>query len=294
MSTKIHQGYKIGPSDMTLGQCLERLKPWRSALSAVATEELDRATIGLAVQLLDRRLTRLRGVAVGLHPAEENARISSGCLGQARAHLAAEIEEDRRLNRFNGLDPYSCLSLFVDDSGTYAILFAEQRLQRKVFAQLPEVEEYAYWNNTDPPPDMDPEIWEARSERWRTLLRQTPLHVDLVPKEALHLQARRQSQKDFSFPEDWQGSHSDRVFHVASATPAAHSKRVAAEFDRTRRLSVYMQHHERLRAGKVRKFNAQCAALKWLPMRYALDELKLTPEELEERWRVPSPPSREP
>lgn len=62
------------------------------------------------------------------------------------------------------------LSLFPDGDVTYGIVYCEQAEWCRAFMAEPEVEEYAYCDNTDRPDGLDETAWEARGETWNRIL----------------------------------------------------------------------------------------------------------------------------
>lgn len=52
------------------------------------------------------------------------------------------------------------------DGNWYGRFFAPDSDLFDRFLQLPEIEEFRYWNNVDPEDDMDEEEWERRSDIW--------------------------------------------------------------------------------------------------------------------------------
>lgn len=55
-------------------------------------------------------------------------------------------------------------------TGTYVLLYAESDAYHEVWRALPGVEDFAYWNHTDPPEGMSRARWERRRQRWHELL----------------------------------------------------------------------------------------------------------------------------
>ncbi len=55
-------------------------------------------------------------------------------------------------------------------TGLYVLLYAESDEYHRIWRSLPAVEDYAYWNHTDPPEGMRRARWERRRERWDDLL----------------------------------------------------------------------------------------------------------------------------
>ena len=51
------------------------------------------------------------------------------------------------------------------------LLYAEQKAFIEFWRNLEDVEEYAYWDNTDEPEDIDYEDWKARGKEWDDALK---------------------------------------------------------------------------------------------------------------------------
>lgn len=62
------------------------------------------------------------------------------------------------------------LSAIPHRTGLYVLLYAESDAYHDIWRAMPGVEEYAYWNHTDPPDGMSPARWERRARRWDELL----------------------------------------------------------------------------------------------------------------------------
>ena len=60
------------------------------------------------------------------------------------------------------------LILFLTDP-VLAIFIGEQKAMQSIIKTHPDIEEYAYWNNSDPPENMSDEDWEQREKDWKFL-----------------------------------------------------------------------------------------------------------------------------
>ena len=66
------------------------------------------------------------------------------------------------------IDPYDYNRVFyVRDAGSYYLMMPwHHRDKFDYLGQIPELEEYGYWNNTDMPDGMDTRRWRARGRFW--------------------------------------------------------------------------------------------------------------------------------
>jgi hypothetical protein len=55
-------------------------------------------------------------------------------------------------------------------TGLYVLLYAESDEYHRLWRALPDVDDYAYWNHTDPPEGMSRDRWERRRRRWDALM----------------------------------------------------------------------------------------------------------------------------
>lgn len=62
------------------------------------------------------------------------------------------------------------LSAIPHRTGLYVLLYAESGAYHRIWRSLPSVEDFAYWNHTDPPEGMSRARWKRRRDRWDELL----------------------------------------------------------------------------------------------------------------------------
>ena len=61
------------------------------------------------------------------------------------------------------------LSAIPHRTGLYVLLYTENEEYRTIWQAVPGVQNYAYWNHTDPPEGMTRARWERRRQRWTEL-----------------------------------------------------------------------------------------------------------------------------
>lgn len=71
--------------------------------------------------------------------------------------------------RMPHIDTDFSVSLIPTKDMLLGIVYTEHNEWYDAWCKQPGVEEYSYWNNTDPPEDIDYEDWEKRGENWEIL-----------------------------------------------------------------------------------------------------------------------------
>ena len=154
MSTKIYNGYRLAPGT-DIWAFTERLREQGNA----RRDELD----GGVIEQLASRIQEPEG---GWNSPQ--ARLMRGYI--AWDEVMRQLK-DSRLG-----DPHQLSVTFIRDQETgriLALLYAGSAIE-EVFTGQPEVEEYGYWNNADPPEHVTEAEWEEREGAWDRCLGYDP------------------------------------------------------------------------------------------------------------------------
>lgn len=156
MSTKIYNGYRLtaGTDPFTF------IHTSRPALDHARDQADSHDLADRATRHLDNHLTRTGNTTLkhsalqqALHDIDEQ---------NGTARPGTRDDDPNSLELSFGRDP--------DTGRTGVLLFTHSTHLRDAFDQLPEVEPYKYWNNTDQPADLTDHQWAKRREFWDRLL----------------------------------------------------------------------------------------------------------------------------
>lgn len=306
MSTTIYNAYKISDSALSVSEINALLMPARAALEDEAVRRILRASIMGAYHLLDYRLAILADL---IQPSSSEKVCEGSCLTESRWDVVRMIEEDRRSGFRNDLDPGASVCVFGDDSGTYAMLFSNNRHGDTLFEKALGCKEYNYWDNTDHPDDVSEEEWSSRGRRWDELLGPSGvpevcgatfvLVRDSVPSLFFNTKSIEEilGITDASEPlsRELSSELDDRVFTLALKFPEAEQ---SPPLPPGSPANLHIRHLNRLRRGEVPEFNVRCDQLRaLLPEKYSLAALKEDVEETRIRFMcnkniLPKPLSR--
>lgn len=178
MSTHIENGYRLRVKSIAALNTL--MLEFRRRVEGVARDLYHRRTAALAYHILDEAL--LQPTEEAFYQAVHRA-YATQPIDDPRPFLETDLrwivrqiiaDHQATLVRTQQRDPlydWGChLSAIPHRTGLYALLYAEQMAYHDIWQTLPEVEEYAYWNHTDPPEGMSRGRWERRRQRWDELL----------------------------------------------------------------------------------------------------------------------------
>lgn len=295
MSTKIYNGYKLSDQELSLSGINKLLSSARQTMQHAAEVELFRTRVSRACHLLDQRVLRLAGYDITPH-ADDRVDDGHACMSTVFLAINDSIEEDRKKQRRNFLDPEASLSVFGDTSGTYCLLYCESKSGLKVFEQTLGCSEYNYWNNSDPPDDVSESEWDERARRWNDLLGPSGVPAalgaafELVPASLIwsvspdvQVPATLGVDSDESgLPLDIVGDIKDRAHRLALTQPAG---RFPEEVLKTPGLSAHIAYMRRLSSGEIPEFNEvrdTIAAL--LPQTYCLAALRESTQDTTRRF----------
>jgi hypothetical protein len=205
MSTKLYHGFRFRTRNVQ--SALEMAREFRRTLAPLITEKAAAFVAGHAVREMDRWLAS-DGPVVGdfspgflAHLRRHEARLPDellqAVLAQVEPHLKRhakeaaertfakapnflseawqELEGRRREVKRTGrrdteVDFGFEISVIPMESGILGYVFSEQSDFRDLWRSHPLVEDYAYWDNTDPDGSVSAEAWEQRERDWDTAL----------------------------------------------------------------------------------------------------------------------------
>jgi len=178
MSIHIEHGYRARIK--SIGELNDLMLEFSRQVETVARKAYQTKAAELAYRILDETL---------MHPTQElfleavRREYATGPIERPRPLIETDLcmvvsdiiaDHQATIVRTQERDPefdWTChLSAIPHRTGLYVLLYAEQATYHKIWADLPGIEEYAYWNHTDPPDGMSQSRWERRRQRWNELL----------------------------------------------------------------------------------------------------------------------------
>lgn len=279
MSTRITNGYQL-PAHLTL----ETLIPWvhqvRPVLLAAAAQTLFKDSVKQAVATFDKRTLKDKGLEVNL--GEKAGR--GDALWGAWMGLLDEARDASRQGRRHFADAETSLTVFHHETGLYALLFSQIGRVKEAFEGVPGVEQFFYWNHTDPLAAFTQEQWDERGEFWDELLGESSVPADngltvtLVGENALwiHGMTNLLNDENLAFIPPLQ----ERSYAASQALPeAALPEDVREELKKSPgSVAPAIRHMRRMSEGKIPAFNTARAHAETL-----LDP-ELTWDKLKQPW----------
>jgi hypothetical protein len=197
MSTKIYNGYRL--TSMTLPELARWLHDIRRRLAREQARLIRAQLRTLAVFFCDTGVLATDPAAWQQQLLSHAART-----GQIPTHLTADTfwrtspfsyalwtcaDRQEAVHQTQQRDPQYDWSaeacFFVEGEHLYATFYAEQPTYQEIWAAMPGVEPWPYWNNTDRPPDVSAREWAHRAAVWQRVMPGVPLdralHAVLVP-----------------------------------------------------------------------------------------------------------------
>lgn len=157
MSTKIYNGLRFVSTD--LYEIHQQFMDWRKRIHEL-TDEYENKMIALkVVQIIDRQT---------IIETDEPIKNPMSHVWNEITDAQQEIKKTGR--RQPAVDFDFEVSLMPHKGRVYGIVFCEQGPWVREFMAQNWVEEFGYWNNTDPPEDMDEAEWDIRGEIWNDVL----------------------------------------------------------------------------------------------------------------------------
>lgn len=148
MSTKIYYGYRMKISK--LNDFIDMARP---QVFDLAEEIVRKLMSAVKKEVIQKKLD-------GGWFSETNIRFEKAL------ELVHEISAQSE--RMSVLDIDFSFNIWIHDGMVYVIPIGEEHFKRKLV--FPEwVEDYSYWDNTDPPNDIDDNEWMDRAEMWEKI-----------------------------------------------------------------------------------------------------------------------------
>lgn len=174
MSTKIYDGFRLRtPSIRALNAILQTA---REQLSERCQEEFLEMYGQYVAAYADARIAGIKITAqVGRKRYDrmpeyvDATTFPSGIAWQEFWDAQSNI---RLTHERNPSYDFECeISLYPGSPWTFAIIYSEpSRAYRDVWAEIPGVEPYAYWDNTDKPEELSSRAWKRRGDQWNKRL----------------------------------------------------------------------------------------------------------------------------
>lgn len=178
MSTHIEHGTRVRVK--TIAELNALVLEFRRQVGTIARNAYQQKCAELTYHILDESL---------LQPTQEaflnavRAEYATGPIENPRPFTETDLrwvvrhiiaDHQATIARTQERDPaydWGChLTAIPHRTGLYVLLYAESEEYHRIWRTLPGVEDYAYWNHTDPPEGMSPGRWERRRQRWLELL----------------------------------------------------------------------------------------------------------------------------
>lgn len=159
MSIKIYNGFKI--PEMTLGDLKKHITQLQESANALVKTKQDKYLGTRATTFLDRCT-----IFNQMGELEKSSAFSRAW---------AELQERQRLvkqtkRRDPDVDFEFELTFFPLHGCILGIYYCEHKDLARLWMQQPFVQEYGYWDNTDPADGVSEQEWSAREENWKTAL----------------------------------------------------------------------------------------------------------------------------
>lgn len=160
MSTKIYNGYKM-PKSLDLLQ--DFMMDFREKGQEITIKNLTKLTAGLTSYNVDRFF----------FGSLDDVQLADCAISKVWRYIDDEYKKVRTTRQRNPLFDFECeISVLVPKNSdkTLLMLFTEQKDLKELFESYEYIEEYYYWNNSDPLETVTEEEWEQRSKDWDAAL----------------------------------------------------------------------------------------------------------------------------
>lgn len=164
MSTKVYKGFRFVSNDLLAIH--EKFMAWRLRIRELTIEYEGRYIARQTVKLIDS------------FAAGRTTSLPDNPFSKVRREFEdaqSEIKKTQRRNPTIDWDFEVMVMPFRDQ--VYGIVFTDQNDWFTDFMAQDWVEDYSYWNNTDPPDGTSDEEWEIRGELWDSICNQDPSGV---------------------------------------------------------------------------------------------------------------------
>jgi hypothetical protein len=174
MSTKIYHGYKIN-GVYSLRELHRLLNPFRQKVEAAAQQMFMQKVASQAVQILD---TIAIGGKISSSHARDWVKMGPKTYTARAVALFDAFDSVCKAIKSSARDPMWDLGCAVTilpvrarihsktEDLLLALLHADQKEYAKLWGSLRGVEEWPYWDNTDPPEDIPYREWRRRGRIW--------------------------------------------------------------------------------------------------------------------------------
>jgi len=170
MSTKIYGGIIF--KGMSLNDVFPVIIELRKKCEEVKLASLKRVIVLIATGILDqqklkpRKLKKIKS-SLGI----KSDKYSDTAISIARSYVKSRIQyAEKTMFRDTAIDFECNICLFPSGEDTLGIVLAENNAMVDVATSPDCIEDYSYWDNTDPPEDIDYGEWESRGVRWDKIL----------------------------------------------------------------------------------------------------------------------------
>lgn len=167
MSTKIYNGYRI--LGASLDEVITKLFSNKENLKKLIEDKIQ-------VDILSRAISTYHDLCFSTFLEKEKSKDNPSAFGKVISE-ALERESDRELREHDTIDVSICF--FPQKQNMYGqdyylmMLFAGNESKLLTESQLWNnlgIEEFAYWDNTDPLETLTEEEWETRGQQWNKVL----------------------------------------------------------------------------------------------------------------------------
>lgn len=163
MSTKIYNGYAIsGVNDCN--SLMAFLKDYQNKVTEKANEIYMRMLCAFICDVIDRKCvgeTPFKFLDKTINDADPS-KIGDVCIALADDTIKSEKSMRR------GGEDFKCeIVVFPKNEGkTLALIYSEMKFYEEIWENMPGVEYYGYWDNSDEPEDISCEQFRARGNEW--------------------------------------------------------------------------------------------------------------------------------
>jgi hypothetical protein len=166
MSTKIHAGFRIPGAN--LEDAFWEINAFRTRIAAMKRTEIAAIIARDAVATIDNAAASAL-FSVKIQPPKNP-------LLAASMHLMTRAAEIRKTCSRDPLVDFSYeMTLHPTSEGILGISFTERTSWHSAWLDTLGVEDFGYWDNTDPSEDVSCSEWGRREQLWTEVLRSDPL-----------------------------------------------------------------------------------------------------------------------
>lgn len=162
MSTKVYNGLRLTIDG--LADLHEKVTEWRKTVAKLQYEHDAKTTARLAAFKIDDFAMK-----------DEIVYGAAWAVSWEIDERRREVEKTKRRDPLVDTEFTLVVMPYPAGNMVLGIAYSEQQDWLKQFKDLPWVEEYAYWNNTDRPDEVTDEEWEAREKAWNEVTKADPL-----------------------------------------------------------------------------------------------------------------------